>query len=199
MTEVKSEKSRHITRNVILIIVFLLLPGIRGYQNFQVYQYFLYVALPIAYLIYEMIKDPKKAQNDVTTRLGKILGQEIIRSIALSWVLFFFYRAGVFSRSTLLLILGVFMGIRFAGFTITRLLTGRDLMIRTATGWAILAAITNALLLIFVVVGVTLGLSDRLFTYGVMPYVAAVILVGLLSWEGYRASVRKHNNDKSLQ
>lgn len=203
MAEIKAEKSKHITRNIILIIIFLLLPGIRGYQNFQVYQYFLYVALPIAYLIYEMIKDPKKAQNDVTTRLGKILGQEITRSIALSWVLFtalsFFYRAGVFSRSTLLLILGVFMGIQFAGFTITRLLTGHDLMIRTATGWAILGAITNALLLIFVVVGVTLGLSDRLITYGVWPYVAAVVLVGLLSWGGYRASVRKHNNDQSLQ
>ena len=203
MAEIKAEKSKHITRNIILIIIFLLLPGIRGYQNFQVYQYILFVALPIAYLIYEMIKDPKKAQNDVTTRLGKILGQEITRSIALSWVLFtalsFFYRAGVFSRSTLLLILGVFMGIQFAGFTITRLLTGHDLMIRTATGWAILGAITNALLLIFVVVGVTLGLSDRLITYGVWPYVAAVVLVGLLSWGGYRASVRKHNNDQSLQ
>jgi len=135
-------------------------------------------------------------------KLGKILIQEIIRSIALGWVMFLtlslFYRGGVISRSTLLLILAISVGITFAGFTITRLLTGLDLMIHTAKGWSILAALTNAILLIFVVVGVTLGLSDRLFTYGVWPYVAAVVLVGLLSWGGYRASIRKNDKVENL-
>lgn len=133
--------------------------------------------------------------------LGKIIIQEIIRSIALGWVIFMalslLYRGGVFSRSTLLMVLGVFMGIQFAGFTITRLLTGRDLMIRTAKGWGILAAITITMLGIFVVVGFMLGQTNLLFKYGVWPYVAAVILVGLLSWAGYWASTRKHDNDQS--
>jgi len=203
MAEKKAEKSRHIIRNVIFIIVFLLIPGIRGYRNWHVEDYIIFLALPIGYLLYDMIKDPEKNNNDVNARLGKILGQEIIRSIALSWVLFtglsFFYRAGIFSRSTLLLILGVFMGIQFAGFTIIRLLTGRDLMVRTAAGWSILAAITNALLLIFVVVGMTFGQTDLLIKYGVWPYVVAVVLVGLLSWAGYKASTRKHDHDQRSQ
>ena len=111
-----------------------------------------------------------------------------------------FYHGGVISRSTLLLVFAVLMGIQFAGFMIIRLLTGRDfLMIRTAKCWAILAALLNALLLLFVVIGVTMGLSDRLFTYGVWPYVAALVLVGLLSWGGYRISAKKHDNDQNLQ
>mgnify|MGYP001136139635 CR=1 FL=1 len=128
----------------------------------------------------------------------------MIRLFALGWVIFIafslFYQGGVISRSTLLLTLAIFVGITSAGFIITRLLTGRNfLMIRTAMGWAILAAITNGLLLLFVVIGTTLGLSDRLFTYGVWPYVAAVVLVGLLSWGGYRISARKHDNDQHLR
>jgi len=61
MSEVKADKSKRIIRNVIFIIIFLLLPGIRGYQDWHVYEYIIFVALPIAYLIYDMIKDPKKA------------------------------------------------------------------------------------------------------------------------------------------
>jgi len=64
MNEVSSKKFRRIIRNVIFIIIFLLLPGIRGYQNFHVYEYILFVALPIAYLIYDMIKDPKPERSE---------------------------------------------------------------------------------------------------------------------------------------
>ncbi|MDY6847230.1 MAG: hypothetical protein SVP52_08855 [Chloroflexota bacterium] len=136
--------------------------------------------------------------------MEKIIPQEMIRLVALGWGIGFalspFYRGGIISHSTLLLIHNIFVVITFAGFTITRVLTGRGfLMIRTAKGWAILAAITNALLLLFVVIGVTLGLSERLFTYGVWPYVAALVLVGLLSWGGYRISARKHDNVQPIQ
>ncbi len=102
------------------------------------------------------------------------------------------YRGGVLSSTTLWLILVIFVAVTFAGFTITRLLTGRDLMIHSATGWSLLAAATNAILLIFVVVGASLGETESLFTYGIWPYVAAVGLVGLLSWLGYRMT-SKHS------
>jgi len=61
MPEIRAEKSKHIIRNVIFIIILLLLPGIRGYQSWRVDEYILFVALPISYLIYNMVKDPKKA------------------------------------------------------------------------------------------------------------------------------------------
>lgn len=205
MMENMSVKSKRIIRNAIFIIIFLLLPGIRGYKNFQVHEYALFVALPIAYLIYDMIMEPteERDRKDMNKKLGKILIQEIIRSIAFGWVIFTFLgllnRGGVFSRSTFLITFSVIMGIQFTGFTITRLITGRDLMIRTAKDWSIFAAITNALLLIFVVVGVMLGQTDLLFKYGVWPYVVSVVLVGLLSWAGYWASARKHDNDQNPQ
>jgi len=44
-----------------------------------------------------------------------------------------------------------------------------------------------------------LGLPDRLFTCGDLSCVAAVVLVGSLSWGGYRTSTRKHDNDQRPQ
>lgn len=129
-------------------------------------------------------------------KFRKIIVQEVIRSVALGWIMLMalalLYRGGVLSSATLWLILVIFVVVTFAGFMITRLLTGRDLMIHSAKGWSLLAAATNAILLIFVVVGVSLGQAESLFTYGIWPYVAAVGLVGLLSWLGYRMT-SKHS------
>lgn len=127
-------------------------------------------------------------------KFGKILIQEVIRSVALGWIMLMalalLYRGGVLSSTTFWLVLAIFVVVTFAGFMITRLVTGRDLMIHSAKGWSLLAAATNAILLIFVVVGVSLGQTESLFTYGIWPYVAAVGLVGLLSWAGYRMTSR---------
>ena len=60
MEEIMTKKSKHIIRNLILILIFLLLLGIRGYENWQVYEYLLYVALPIGYLSYDLIKARKR-------------------------------------------------------------------------------------------------------------------------------------------
>lgn len=46
--------------NAIAIVVFLLLPGIRGYKNLYWYEYLLFVFGPVAWLIYDMIREFKK-------------------------------------------------------------------------------------------------------------------------------------------
>ena len=60
MCEEKPKKKNSWIGKVILIIVFLLLPGIRGYQNIQLHEYILFVFFPIAYLIYDIVKEAKK-------------------------------------------------------------------------------------------------------------------------------------------
>lgn len=62
MSEEKSKKKNSWIGKVILIIIFLLMPGIRGYQNWQIHEYILFVFFPIAYLIYDMVREAKKNQ-----------------------------------------------------------------------------------------------------------------------------------------
>jgi hypothetical protein len=131
-------------------------------------------------------------------KLRKIVFQEAIRSIALGWIMFMImsllYHGGAISLQAAWQIPLVFTGMVFAGFTLARLLTGRDFVIRTAKGWFILAALLNASLLIVVILGVSLGLEDSLLKYGILPYIAAFVLVGLLTWGSYRASRRHSDN-----
>ena len=62
MSEEKSKKKNSWIGKVILIIIFLLMPGIRGYQNLQIHEYILFVFFPIAYLIYDIVREAKKNQ-----------------------------------------------------------------------------------------------------------------------------------------
>lgn len=63
MSEEKPKKKNSWIWNVVLIIIFLLLPGIRGYQNLKLYEYILFVFLPIAYFIYDIFKGKKNDQS----------------------------------------------------------------------------------------------------------------------------------------
>jgi ABC-type Fe3+ transport system permease subunit len=92
----------------------------------------------------------------------------------------------------------MFMGIAFVGFSLARLLTGRDFMIRTRKGWIILALLTNASLVVVFLIGKLMGLEDSLLPYGIWPYVAAFVLVGLLTWGSYRASRRHLDNGEDV-
>lgn len=65
MEEKKSTRKNRWIWNVVLIIIFLLMPGIRGYQNLKVYEYVLFVFLPIAGLIYDIFKGKKNDQSSV--------------------------------------------------------------------------------------------------------------------------------------
>jgi hypothetical protein len=46
--------------HILLIIIFMLLPGIRGYKNLEIHEYILFVFLPIVYFIYDLVKENKK-------------------------------------------------------------------------------------------------------------------------------------------
>ena len=59
MEKKKSIKKNRWIGNVFLVIIFLLMPGIRGYQNLQLHEYILFVFLPIAYFIYDIVRGKK--------------------------------------------------------------------------------------------------------------------------------------------
>ena len=63
MDEVKSVKNNCWVWNVILIIIFLLMPGIRGYENWQIHEYVLFVGIPVIYLIYDIFKRKRMSSN----------------------------------------------------------------------------------------------------------------------------------------
>jgi hypothetical protein len=60
MEEQKKKRNFHIIRNIILIVLFIIMPGIRGYNNYAWYEYLLFVFLPVAYLIYDIRQETKK-------------------------------------------------------------------------------------------------------------------------------------------
>ena len=61
MKEQKTKRNFHIIIDIILIAIFILMPGIRGYNNYAWYEYLLFVFLPVAYLIYDIIQETKKS------------------------------------------------------------------------------------------------------------------------------------------
>ena len=61
MKEQKTKQNFHIIIDIILIALFILMPGIRGYNNYAWYEYLLFVFLPVAYLIYDIIQETKKS------------------------------------------------------------------------------------------------------------------------------------------
>jgi hypothetical protein len=61
MKEQKTKRNFHIIIDIILIALFILMPGIRGYNNYAWYEYLLFVFLPVAYLIYDIIQETKKS------------------------------------------------------------------------------------------------------------------------------------------
>jgi Ca2+/Na+ antiporter len=54
------DKIKFIALKAFLVLVFLLMPGIRGYKNLQVWEYVLFVALPIVWIIFFWKKDSDK-------------------------------------------------------------------------------------------------------------------------------------------
>jgi len=59
MKEQKNKRNFHIIIDVILIVLFLLMPGIRGYNNYAWYEYLLFVFLPVAWLINDIMQEIK--------------------------------------------------------------------------------------------------------------------------------------------
>ena len=62
MTETKN-KIGFWALKAFLVILFLLGPGIRGYQNWQIHEYLLFVALPIFGIVFCWKKDDIQKHN----------------------------------------------------------------------------------------------------------------------------------------
>ena len=59
MKERKNKSSFHIIGDIIFIVLLILLPGIRGYYDWVWYEY-LFLALMVAWLIYDIIQRTQK-------------------------------------------------------------------------------------------------------------------------------------------
>jgi len=61
------EKLKFIALKAFCVLIFLLMPGIRGYKNLQVWEYVLFVAFPIVWIIFFWKKDSgKKFEDEIT-------------------------------------------------------------------------------------------------------------------------------------
>ncbi len=54
------EHIKFIALKVLCIVILLLLPGIRGYDNLQIYEYLIFVVVPIIGIIFFWKKDSNK-------------------------------------------------------------------------------------------------------------------------------------------
>jgi len=60
------EQIKFIALKALCVLIFLLLPGIRGYKNWQVWEYVLFVAIPIVWIIFFWKKDfSKNSDNEI--------------------------------------------------------------------------------------------------------------------------------------
>jgi len=125
-------------------------------------------------------------------RLGQLLLQETIRSIALGYVVFLFLgliytSLGLSARQVVavsgLATLGIFLT-----FSAIRLRTGRELMARTRREWTIVAVVGAVVLAGFVGVAAIVGEAPRVLRFGPLSVVVAVLVLILFIWLGYRSA-----------
>ena len=127
-------------------------------------------------------------------RLRQLLLQEIIRAIALGWVVFLFLALiheslGLSARQVMTLsglsVLGSFLT-----FTAIRLRTGRELMARTKRDWTIVGVVGAILLAIYTGVAVIVGQAPTVLKFGPWRVMISVVGLILFAWLGYRSSMR---------
>ncbi len=132
-------------------------------------------------------------------RTRDVIVQEVIRALALGFVFLMFvaipYRAGVLDLSTSYVLVGGLTLGCFLVFTFIRLRTGRPLMIQTPTGWAIVAAVTLALLLVALLLGMILEVEAALFPQGLWPWLTGLMLIVLVVGWGYWRSQKGNNRE----
>ena len=65
--DASKEKAKFIVLKVFLVLLFLLLPGIRGYSNWQVHEFLIAVVVPIVWIIFFWKKDfNKNEEHEIT-------------------------------------------------------------------------------------------------------------------------------------
>ena len=126
-------------------------------------------------------------------KLRQLLSQEIIRALALGFIVFVFLALvreslGLSARQLFtvlgLIILGVFIT-----FTALRLKTGRELMASTKRDWIIVGVITTFTLAAFVGISEMLGRVPRGLGF-LWSVVIGVFAIAIFTWLGYRALVK---------
>jgi hypothetical protein len=60
MNKQKNKRHFYIIGDIIFIIILILLPGIRGYNEYTWYEYTFFVFIPVALLIFDIIKRTKR-------------------------------------------------------------------------------------------------------------------------------------------
>jgi len=60
MKEQKFKRNFHIIGDIVFIILLILTPGIRGYNEYVWYEYLLFVIIPVAGVIIDIIQRTKK-------------------------------------------------------------------------------------------------------------------------------------------
>ena len=127
-------------------------------------------------------------------RLRQLLLQEIIRAIALGYVVFLFlaliHGSLGLSGSQVMTLSGLSaLGI-FLTFTAIRLRTGRELMARTKRDWTIMGVGGAILLATYTGVAIMVGQSPTVLKFGPWRVMISVVGLTLFTWLAYRSSMR---------
>ena len=126
-------------------------------------------------------------------KLRQVLSQEMIRALALGFIVFVFLALvreslGLSARQLFTVLGLIVLGI-FITFTALRLKTGRELMASTKRDWIIVGVITTFTLAAFVGISEMLGRVPRGLGF---PWSVAigVFAIAIFTWLGYRALVK---------
>ena len=126
-------------------------------------------------------------------KLRQLLSQEIIRALALGFIVFVFLALvreslGLSARQLFTVLGLIVLGI-FITFTGLRLKTGRELMASTKRDWIIVGVITTFTLAAFVGISEMLGRVPRGLGFP-WSVVIGVFAIAIFTWLGYRALVK---------
>jgi len=126
--------------------------------------------------------------------LRQLLLQEIIRAIALGYVVFLFlaliHESLGLSGSQVMTLSGLSALGTFLTFTAIRLRTGRELMAGTKREWTIAGVVGAILLATYTGIAVMVGQAPTVLTFGPWSVVISVVGLILFAWLGYRSSMR---------
>lgn len=127
-------------------------------------------------------------------KLRQLLSQEIIRALALGFIVFVFLALvreplGLSARQLLTVLGLIVLGI-FITFTALRLKTGREFMASTKRDWIIIGVISTIFLGGFIGVAIISKQIQSVLRFGPWSVVIGVFAIALFTWLGYRASVK---------
>ena len=127
-------------------------------------------------------------------KLRQLLSQEIIRALALGFIVFVFLALvreslGLSARQLFTVLGLIVLGI-FITFTALRLKTGRELMASTKRDWIIIGVISTIFLGGFIGVAIISKQIQSVLRFGPWSVVIGVFAIVLFTWLGYRTLVK---------